>query len=1047
MEKGIFRFILRFSLREQIGLVLLSISALPLLYLTLELPKIIVNKAIGGTDFPQVVLGMEFAQVPFLLLLCGLFLFLVLLSGALKYFTSTFRYRVGDRLLRRLRYDLIERLLRFPSADLRNLSSGQVVSMITAETSNLGYFIAEAFAVPAIAAGTLATIVLFMFMQNWMMGVAAIALYPLQIYLIPRIQRRINTLQRQEVQAMRDISQRITDVVASAGEIHGHDTAQYELADFSQRLGTVFGFRVEMSSKRYIANILNQVFSQLTPFFFLSIGGYLVIAGELSLGSLVAVLAAYKDMLSPWKDLIDYYQKSEDARIRYDQLKEFFARSSLHDKSMIEAEPTDHDFTGMPLVAANVVLEKEEGHRPVDGATVTLTLPTHAVILGSAGSGREEFARLLARQEFPRSGRVTVGDIDLAALPDSVTGRRIGYAGPNTHLGSGSIRDVLVYPLLRRPKSDVAGDGVVPPTLAKSRAESRRAGNSPYDFASDWIDYEAAGCRGVVELRSRMVEVLRFVELDREVYEIGLRRSIDPAQQTDLAAKVIQARGRFRARLPAARKHSLIEGFDPGRYNAHASVAENILFGTPVGPYFAIENLGQNAYMRQVIERSGLTAAFLQMGRRLASVKAEIFRDLPPGHEFFERFGFISADDLRTFEAILRRCESHGLNSLDQGDRERLMALPFKLVEAQDHEGLIDENMKVQLLQARQAFARDLPAGLRPAVQFFDPESYNAASSIVDNILFGKAASSKAGSATEIGRIVAEVVDELGLREAIILTGLEYEIGAGGTRLTAAQRQKIALARCLLKRPDILIMNEALASLDTKAQERVLANIRTEMEDRSLILFEPHEDRRREFEKILVMDQGRFVHGDSAEEAAERAADAPAPGEALPAEGAHAPGLNEIASMLMGIPLFAGIDRSKLKLLAFTSERVYFDQGQEVFHQGDPGDHAFVIINGEAEVVLESAGGPRIVATLGRNEIFGEMALLAKMSRSTSIRARTPLVLLSLSRDVFMRMVAENSEIALAMLRVLTERLASTLRDYGKAMADAEKTAATPTPE
>ena len=345
------------------------------------------------------------------------------------------------------------------------------------------------------------------------------------------------------------------------------------------------------------------------------------------------------------------------------------------------------------------------------------------------------------------------------------------------------------------------------------------------------------------------------------------------------------------------------------------------------------------------------------------------------------------------------------------------------------------------------AQALGLPQDLRPAVQFFDPESYNAASSIVDNILFGKAASSKAGSAAEIGRIVAEVVDELGLREAIILAGLEYEIGTGGARLTAAQRQKIALARCLLKRPDILIMNEALSSLDTRAQERVLANIRTEMTGRSLILLEPHEDRRREFEKILVMDQGRFVHGEGAEGAAGQPAEAPAPGETLPAEASHAPGLNEIANMLMGIPLLAGIDRSKLKLLAFTSERVHFDQGQEVFHQGDPGDHAFVIVNGEAEVVLESAGGPRTVATLGRNEIFGEMALLAKMPRSTTIRARTPLVLLSLSRDVFMRMVAENSEIALAMLRVLTERLASTLRDYGKAMADAEKTAAAPASE
>jgi len=176
MEKGIFRFILRFSLREQIMLVLMSATALPILYMTLELPKTIVNQAIDSTDFPKVLLGQPLEQIPYLLVLCGLFLVLVLISGALKYFTATFRYRVGDRLLRRLRYDMIERLLRFPSSDLRNLSTGQVVSMVTAETSNLGYFIAEAFAVPAIAAGTLATIVLFMFMQNWMMGVAAIAL-------------------------------------------------------------------------------------------------------------------------------------------------------------------------------------------------------------------------------------------------------------------------------------------------------------------------------------------------------------------------------------------------------------------------------------------------------------------------------------------------------------------------------------------------------------------------------------------------------------------------------------------------------------------------------------------------------------------------------------------------------------------------------------------------------------------------------------------------------------------------------------------------------
>jgi ABC-type bacteriocin/lantibiotic exporter with double-glycine peptidase domain len=1032
MEKGIFRFILRFSLREQIMLVVLSAAVLPLLYFTLELPKIIVNDAIGGTDFPKTVLGQQLEQVPYLLLLCFAFLVLVLLSGTLKYFASTFRYRVGDRLLRRLRYDMIERLLRFPSAELRSTSTGQVVSMVTAETSNLGYFIAEAFAVPAIAAGTLATIVLFMFVQNWMMGVAAIVLYPLQIYLIPKIQKRINELQRQEVQEMRAISQRLGELVAGASEIHGHDTAQYELADFSQRLGTVFGFRVEMSSKRYIANVLNQIFSQLTPFFFLSIGGYLVIVGQLSLGALVAVLAAYKDMYSPWKDLVDYYQKSEDARVRYEQLKEFFARNGLFDKSMIESEPGEHNFMQKPFMASNVVLEREQGHRPVDGATLALTLPTHIVILGSAGSGREEFARLLARQEFPRSGRVMVGDIDLTVMPDSVTGRRIGFVSQTTFFGSGSVGQLLIYPLLRRPRQEAGSDGHLTPALVKQMAESQRAGNSLYHLSADWVDYESAGCRNLFELRIRMVEVLRLVELDQVVYEFGLRRTIDPENQAELASKLIEARRMFHRRAEASGKDQLVSGFAANLYNSHATIGENIVFGTPIGAGFNTAQLLSDGYLKEVLDQVGLTEELLQMGRRLALISSEIFRGLAPGHDFFERFSFIRSDDLPIFEAILRRIEFKGMAGLSQDDRDRLMALPFKLVEAQDNEGLITAETKDRLLQARHAFARKLPEHLRSRIQFFAPDSYSASSSIVDNILFGKEASSKAGSSTQIGAIIAEVLEELGLRDDIILSGLESDAGSGGSRLSTMERQKLALARCLLKRPEILILNEALSSLEYAAQDRMLANIRKEMSGRSLILFEPHEDRQREFEDILVMDRGRIVQNRDTDASSSDGDTAAAEADVGGEDGNQAQGLNEIVSVLKSIPLFAAIDRSKLKLLAFTGERVHFEAGQEVFHQGDAGDHAYVIIKGEAEVVLVSGESSRTLAKLGQNQFFGEMALLSSMPRTTTIRAVTPLVLLRFSQDVFMRMVEENSEIAVAMLRVLSERLAATLRDYGK---------------
>ena len=86
--------------------------------------------------------------------------------------------------------------------------------------------------------------------------------------------------------------------------------------------------------------------------------------------------------------------------------------------------------------------------------------------------------------------------------------------------------------------------------------------------------------------------------------------------------------------------------------------------------------------------------------------------------------------------------------------------------------------------------------------------------------------------------------------------------------------------------------------------------------------------------------------------------------------------LNEEVDLLRKIPLFAKIEPSKLKLLAFTSERLTFGAGQELFHQGDVGDKAYIIINGEADILVDSPSGELVVAKLGKNDIVGEIAIL-----------------------------------------------------------------------
>jgi hypothetical protein len=290
MQPSIFRFVLKYSRREQILLLVFTAMAFPFLYLSLDLPKTIINEAIGGRDFPRVVLGYELEQIPFLLVLCGIFLSLVFINGGFKYFINVYRGVVGERMLRRLRYVLFDRVLRFPLPQFRKTSQGELVSMITAETEPLGGFIGDSIALPAFQGGTLLTILIFMFIQDWVLGLAAISLYPVQTYVIPKLQRRVNQLRKERIVRVRKLSERIGEVVSGIREVHAHDTSQYELADFSERVGEIYVLRFETYKLKFFIKFINNFLAQVTPFFFYSIGGYLVIKNELSFGALVAVL-------------------------------------------------------------------------------------------------------------------------------------------------------------------------------------------------------------------------------------------------------------------------------------------------------------------------------------------------------------------------------------------------------------------------------------------------------------------------------------------------------------------------------------------------------------------------------------------------------------------------------------------------------------------------------------------------------------------------------------------------------------------------------------
>ena len=129
---------------------------------------------------------------------------------------------------------------------------------------------------------------------------------------------------------------------------------------------------------------------------------------------------------------------------------------------------------------------------------------------------------------------------------------------------------------------------------------------------------------------------------------------------------------------------------------------------------------------------------------------------------------------------------------------------------------------------------------------------------------------------------------------------------------------------------------------------------------------------------------------------------------------------------LRQVPMFRDIDASRLKLLAFTSERIHFAKGQRLFAQGDAADAAYVLLDGRADVVLDNPAGPVKVAELGRNALVGEMGILSDSPRSATVVATESSSALRIDKRVFFDLLSQFPQMSIAIMRELATRLERT---------------------
>ncbi|RFC63941.1 MULTISPECIES: ABC transporter transmembrane domain-containing protein [Mesorhizobium] len=890
MEPSLLRYIWTHTWRQQLWIVAIVVLSMIPYYMSFDLPKLIVNGPIQGGgfekpgatqtfmniayDFPLIghvefFSGFQLGREQMLLALSMVFLLLVVINGLFKLYINTYKGRLGERMLRRVRYQLVDLVLRFPISHFKRVKSAEVATMIKDEVEPMGGFIGDAFVQPVFLGGQALTALIFIMVQSFWLGLIALAIVAVQIVLIPRMRRRLLVLGRERQLTARELSGRVGEIVDGIGAIHINDTSNFERADIAARLGRIFKIRYDLYQWKFMVKFINNFLAQITPFLFYMIGGYLALEGRLDVGQLVAVIAAYKDLPGPMKDLIDWDQMRQDVQVKYAQVVEqFTVDRMLEAKQQAITLDAISPMAGA-LAAVNLTMHDDGGAPLVEHVSFEVHPGDHVALVGTAAGGADSLGEAFARLTQPISGRVTHGDSDLLDISESVTGRRMAYASSDVSMFQGTLRDNLLYGLKHAPMRPKTYDEGGMTQRKWEIAEARNAGNPDFDILSDWIDYESAGVKGPDDIYNAIRPVLEAVLLSRDVLDLGLRSPAHPARHTKLVEHIGELRSALRARLEKADMSGMVVPFEPGSYNREATVGENLLFGAATGPELRGKGLAENPYFISVLRESGLGERLYTMGLDIAEQAIELFADLPPDHPFFQQLAFMTPEEIPTFQALLQKLKGKPFASVSSDDRAAIIALSFAYIEPRHRFGLLTDELMKKIVDAREAFYRNMPDDLKGAIERYDPNRYTDAASVMDNVLFGRLSHGQADGAERVRTMVCEILDEYGVYDEVLDVGLSFNVGVGGRRLSGAQRQKLDLARAILKRSDFLIINRPLLALDSRTQDQILRNVLEEVKrgDRNpaVLWVVSAPAMSQYFDRVLVFDGSHLV-GDGTNE-------------------------------------------------------------------------------------------------------------------------------------------------------------------------------------
>ncbi len=991
MERTLLSFIWQHSRRDQIVLVLMTLILFPMLYLTLELPKRIINDAIGAPSDFVTLLGIDVAQTTLLIGLCFAFLGSVIVHGLLKMRVNTMKGVLAERLLRRFRFALIGRTLRFPRIYQQQTSEGELIAALTAEAEPLGGIMGDAIANPLLQAGQMLTILLFLFLQNIWFGLAAMAMIPLQAWLIPRLQKRINVLNRSRIRQVRTLAAEVGEITSGAATLRQHGGWTARLSGIAKRLGRLFDTRFDIYRKKFFMKFLNNLIGQITPFFFFLVGGLLVINGALTLGALVASLAAFKDLSSPWKELLTYYTDVQEVSQRYQMIIERFDPPDMLSNFLTETRDAPlADVTSASVALRGVVVQDDVGRPILNGADLEVAAGSWLCVVAPEEEERALLAQLLVRDVAPESGQVTLGDHDLAMIDQYAVSQLVGYAGANPYIFRGTVGDNVMMPLVAHTTGEQSPAEVI---------EAQRSGNVQLHSAAPAVSTDA-----IATARCHWQQLVTSIGAQKPLLMRALDQSLSGAHVAHLELQLTALRKPIHLRLTAAKLESGLQTFATNTYFDDFTLAENLLSGIKKKHDWIGAKTSQQ--LRRLLVDLGLIDIVIAQSLTLAQTLIEAFDADTAGTVLFRRLG-IPSDMLPKLKKVIEKSAgtAPAVQRFRLPDELLLLSLQFN-VPARVFDRAFSEPVKQAIVDARAKAAELAGPDLTVRYAPLDVNEWNDQLNVLENLIFGKLTPT---SRQDLEQIREEVVQIL-IREIdddVLFELIEkLPTGLRGANLSAQIAEHISLAQVVVKKPAVVVLDRAMASFPDPVRLASFALLREILPQATIVQLEPTLPESGLYDHQLELRQGRLVPvGMDTEEAP---------------DSIETSDLNQKLAALRKAPLFRELSRAQLRLLAFSARWIDYAQGKIIFRKGDLPDGAYLIFSGTVELFDEDEAGTKTFSvTPPSGTLVGELGLIRNDPRRLTMQAQTDVTLLRIDAEDFLSILESDARTAFKLIQHL----------------------------